>query len=55
MRSDDTDAIDQAAALLVEAFPQWLPTMELARDEVRRALAADRICLVARAEDEILG
>ena len=41
--------------LLVEAFPHWLPTLELARDEVTQALAADRICLAARAEDEILG
>jgi aminoglycoside 6'-N-acetyltransferase I len=55
LRADDTDAIDQAAALLVEAFPHWLPTMELARDEVTQALGADRICLVARAENEILG
>ena len=55
LRTDDTDAIDQSGALLVEAFPHWLPTMELARDEVMQALAADRICLVARAEDEILG
>ena len=51
----DTDAIDQAAALLVEAFPHWLPTMELARDEVMEALETDRICLVARAQDQILG
>jgi aminoglycoside 6'-N-acetyltransferase I len=55
LRADDTDALDQAAALLVEAFPHWLPTLELARDEVMQALAADRICLVARAEAEILG
>jgi hypothetical protein len=33
LRADDTDAIAQAAALLVEAFPHWLPTLELARDE----------------------
>ena len=55
LRTDDKDAIDRAGALLVEAFPHWLPTMELARDAVMQALAADRICLVARAEDEILG
>ena len=55
LRADDTDAIDQAAMLLVEAFPHWLPTLEMARDEVTQALAPDRICLVARAEDEILG
>jgi aminoglycoside 6'-N-acetyltransferase I len=55
LRASDTDAIAQAAALLVEAFPHWLPTMELARDEVLQALGADRICLVARADDQILG
>jgi aminoglycoside 6'-N-acetyltransferase I len=55
LRADDTDAIAQAAALLIEAFPHWLPTMELALDEVMQALEADRICLVARADDQILG
>ena len=55
LRADDTAAIDQAAALLVEAFPHWLPTTELARGEVKEALGADRICLVARADDQILG
>jgi aminoglycoside 6'-N-acetyltransferase I len=55
LRADDTAAIDQAAALLVDAFPHWLPTMELARGEVREALGADHICLVARADDRILG
>jgi aminoglycoside 6'-N-acetyltransferase I len=55
LRADDTDAIAQAAALLVEALPHWLPTTELARDEVLQALEADRICLVARADDQILG
>ena len=55
LRADDRDAVDQAAALLVEAFPHWLPTRELAQDEVMHALAADRICLAIRAEEEILG
>jgi len=55
LRAGDTHSIDQAAALLVEAFPHWLPTMELARDEVMQALETDRICLVARAGDQILG
>jgi aminoglycoside 6'-N-acetyltransferase I len=55
LRAGDTDAIDQASALLVEAFPHWLPTLEMAREEVAEALGTDRICLVARAEDEILG
>jgi aminoglycoside 6'-N-acetyltransferase I len=55
LRADDTDSIDQAAALLVDAFPRWLPTLEMAREEVMEALGADRICLVARVEDQILG
>src|SRR5215218_3393269 len=55
LRADDTNAIDQAAALLVDAFPHWLPTLEMAREEVMAALEPDRICLVARAKDEILG
>src|SRR5918994_3227807 len=55
LRAGDTDAIAQAAALLVEAFPHWLPTTEAARNEVMQALEADRICLVARADDQILG
>ena len=55
LRADDIDAIDQAATLLIEAFPHWVPTMELARDEVMQALEKDRICLVARAGDQILG
>jgi aminoglycoside 6'-N-acetyltransferase I len=55
LHADDADAIDQAAALLVAAFPHWLPTLELARDEVTQGVSADRICLVARAEGEILG
>jgi aminoglycoside 6'-N-acetyltransferase I len=55
LRADDVDSIDQAAALLVDAFPHWLPTLELAREEVMEALGSERICLVARADDEILG
>jgi aminoglycoside 6'-N-acetyltransferase I len=55
LRADETDAIDQAAALLVDAFPHWLPTVEMARAEVAEALGIDRICLVARAGNEILG
>jgi aminoglycoside 6'-N-acetyltransferase I len=55
LRGDDMDAIDQAATLLIEAFPHWKPTMELARNEVMQALEPDRICLVARADDQILG
>jgi aminoglycoside 6'-N-acetyltransferase I len=55
LRADDTGAIDEAATLLVEAFPHWLPTLEMARQEVSEALGPGRICLVARADDQILG
>jgi aminoglycoside 6'-N-acetyltransferase I len=55
LRPDDSDGVEQAAALLVDAFPHWLPTMEMARDEVREALGPDRICLVARSDSQILG
>jgi aminoglycoside 6'-N-acetyltransferase I len=55
LRADDVDAIDQTAALLVDAFPYWKPIMEMARGEVMEALGADRICLVARADDQMLG
>ncbi len=55
LRSDDKDAIDQAATLLLKAFPHWVPTMEMARNEVMQALESDRICLVARADAQILG
>ena len=44
LRADDTGVIAQAATLLIEAFPHWMPTMEMARDEVVQALEADRIC-----------
>jgi aminoglycoside 6'-N-acetyltransferase I len=55
LRADDTGAIDQVATLLVETFPHWLPTLEMARQEVADALGPGRICLVARADDQILG
>jgi aminoglycoside 6'-N-acetyltransferase I len=39
----------------VETFPHWLSTLEMARQEVADALGPGRICLVARADDQILG
>lgn len=53
--TDDEVAIDRAAALLVDAFPHWTPTLETAREVVEEALAEDRICLVARTDDDVLG
>jgi aminoglycoside 6'-N-acetyltransferase I len=55
LQNDDEDAIDQAATLLIEAFPHWVSTTESARNEVMEALGTDRICLVARADDQVLG
>ncbi len=51
----DTEAIEQAAALLVEAFrqhwPRAWPDLSSARDEVTEALQPGKICRVARAGD----
>nr|AAS90627.1 aminoglycoside 6'-N-acetyltransferase [uncultured soil bacterium] len=49
--SDDTDAVEQCAALLVEGFKQhwpaaW-PDLDSARKEVHEMLAENRICRVA--------
>jgi aminoglycoside 6'-N-acetyltransferase I len=52
---DETAAIEQAATLLVAAFPHWKATLEEARDEVREALQPDYVCLTARSGDDVLG
>ena len=48
---DDTDAVHQAAALLVEAFcehwPNAWPDMDSAPEEVREAFGAGRVNCVA--------
>lgn len=57
--ADDRQRIEQAAALLFEAFrehwPDAWPTMEAAREEVREALSNDRICRAAIDDDGVLG
>jgi aminoglycoside 6'-N-acetyltransferase I len=56
LQPGDTDAIEQAAELLVAGFPDsWQPILEEAREEVTEALEPDRICLVARLGEQILG
>lgn len=55
LRPDDLRGVEQAAQLLVEAFPHWQPTIEDAREEVTEALQSDRICLAARVDGEVLG
>ena len=51
LESDDTQAIEQAAALLVEGFrehwPDAWPDLDSALKEVREMLAEDRICRIA--------
>ena len=51
----DTADIDQAAALLVTAFPQWTATRDAARDEIADLLAPGHICLVAKTGSAVLG
>jgi len=49
--SDDSQAIEQAAVLLVEGFrehwPDAWPDLDSALEEVREMLAGDRICRIA--------
>jgi aminoglycoside 6'-N-acetyltransferase I len=51
----DADGADQAAALLVAAFPHRTPMKASAREVVAQALAPGNICLAARERAEILG
>jgi aminoglycoside 6'-N-acetyltransferase I len=51
----DGPAIDQAAALLLEAFPGWMETLAAARNEVRELLAPDHLCLAAFDGEQVLG
>ena len=55
LRPDDADAITKAATLLVAAFPHWTATAADARKEVAPLLEPGRICLIARAGDDVLG
>jgi aminoglycoside 6'-N-acetyltransferase I len=51
LEPDDTQAIEQAAALLVEGFrehwPEAWPDLDSALEEAREMLAEDRICRIA--------
>ncbi|MCC7022591.1 MAG: GNAT family N-acetyltransferase [Thermomicrobiales bacterium] len=51
----DTVAIARIAGLLTAAFPHWLATADEALANVREAFAPDRVSLVARSGDEVLG
>jgi len=51
----DEAAIDQIAAMIVSAWPDWKETIDDARAEVRESFTEGHLSLVARAGDEILG
>jgi aminoglycoside 6'-N-acetyltransferase I len=53
--SEDIDAIDQIAALLMAAFPDWKASIDDTREEVRESFQPNHISLVARSGDDILG
>lgn len=53
--ANDARAIEQAAALLREAFPAWLSTEDHALAEVREALVPDYTCLAALHHGEVIG
>lgn len=55
LRKDDTDGIDQVAALLVTAFPHWTATLDAARAEVTELLEPGHICLTAKTGNAVLG
>ncbi len=60
LRADDAAGTRRAAELLVEGFgelwPQAWPDLPSAEEEVRRALAPERICLAARdGEGRVIG
>jgi len=51
----DEVAVDQAAGLLVAAFPRWVETREAATAEVRQLLAPDHRCLIAVGGGDVVG
>ncbi len=55
LHPDDAEAIDQAASLLVAAFPDWASSLSEARAVVAELLEPGCICLTARLGATILG
>jgi aminoglycoside 6'-N-acetyltransferase I len=55
LRPGDTDGIEQAAALLVGAFPRWTATLDAARDEVAELPEPGHICLAVRIGNAVVG
>lgn len=52
---DDGDAIDQIAAILMEAFPDWKESKGEARAEVEESFEDGNLSLVAKSGDRVLG
>jgi aminoglycoside 6'-N-acetyltransferase I len=52
---DDSDAINQIALILLEAFPHWKDTQDETRAEVHESFAEGHLSLVAREGDSVLG
>lgn len=52
---NDDMAIEQAAALLRDAFPDWIASDQEALTEVREALAAGNVCVAAFMDGEVVG
>lgn len=55
LTSDDTNAIDQVAALIMATFPGRKSTPEETQGEVRESFEPGHVSLVARGEDDIFG
>lgn len=55
LRESDAAAIDQIAALLLEAFPGWQSGLDEAREEVRESFGGDRLSIIARDGAQVLG
>ena len=55
LQSDDNDAIDQIAVILMAAFPGWKESVDEARDEVSESLTEENLSLVARQGGKVLG
>ena len=55
LRPDDSAAIDQIAAILMEAFPTWKGTQDQARAEVEESFEPGNLSLVAKSGERVLG
>jgi aminoglycoside 6'-N-acetyltransferase I len=51
----DAAAREQAAQMMLAAFPHWTATIEDARRQLELSVDPERVCLVARAGNDVLG